>query len=45
MTFVLWDDEIRGVTFKITGSFGFKQVGQKFIYDPQAKKEKALQGK
>ena len=42
LTFVLWDDEIRGVTFKITGSFGFKQTVQKFIYDPQAKKEKAL---
>ena len=42
LTFVLWDDEIRGVTFKITGSFGFKQTGQKFIYDPQAKKEKVL---
>jgi len=42
LTFVLWDDETSGVTFKITGSFGFKQTGQKFIYDPQAKKEKAL---
>jgi hypothetical protein len=42
LNFVLWDDETNGVVFKITGSFGFKQVGQKFIYDPQAKKEKAL---
>ena len=42
LTFVLWDDETSGVTFKITGSFGFKQTGQKFIYDPQAKKEKVL---
>ena len=42
LTFVLWDDETNGFVFKITGSFGFKQVGQKFIYDPQAKKEKAL---
>ena len=42
LTFVLWDDETSGVTFKITGSFGFKEVGQKLIYDPQAKNEKAL---
>ena len=42
LTFVLWDDETNGFVFKITGSFGFKQTGQKFIYDPQAKKEKAL---
>ena len=42
LTFVLWDDETSGVTFKITGSFGFKQTGQKYIYDPQAKKEKVL---
>jgi hypothetical protein len=42
LTFIYWEDETNGVTFEITGSFGFKQVGQKFIYDPQAKKEKVL---
>ena len=42
LTFIFWEDEQKGFTYKITGSFGFKQTGQKFIYDPQAKKEKVL---
>ena len=40
LTLVLWDDETNGVTFKITGNFGFKQTGQRYIYDPQSKKSR-----
>ena len=42
LDFIYWDKENTGTIFKITGSFGFKNIGQKLIYDPQAKKEKVL---
>jgi len=40
LTLILWEDEQKGFTYKITGNFGFKPTGQKFIYDPQSKKSR-----
>ena len=42
LTFVYWDKENTGTIFRITGSFGFKNIGQKLIYDPATKKGKVL---
>jgi len=42
LTFIYWDKENTGTIFKITGSFGFKNIGQKFIYDPANKEGTVL---
>jgi len=42
LDFIYWDKENTGTIFKITGSFGFKNIGQKLIYDPATKEGTVL---